>query len=374
MKLGIVTPGFSADEGDWCIPILRDLVNELAIEHEVTVLALRYPHHAEPYRAFGARVIPLGGAATRGLRRVQLLRRAQARLMAEVEEHGIEIVHAFWAHEPGAVAGWVGRRAGVPVLVSLFGGELASLPEIGYGGRLSLSNRWLASFALRRAHRVTVGSAFQAALAERVCDPAKIVPLHLGADRRLFRETGPEAQLEGDPALVCVGSLVPVKGHEVVLRALVSLIEDFPRTVLHLFGEGPRRDELVESARRLGIDAHVQFHGEIPREQLPAVFRAARLHLLGSHFDATPMVVIEAMACGCPTVGTAVGQLQELGEAASTVPVGDHESFAAAIARALAPERRRAMVRAGLRQSREQLSLTHTVGKLNELYHVLLQT
>jgi len=62
MRIALIVPGFSADEQDWCIPALRNLASELARTDEVVVIALRYPHQAARYTAFGARVIAIGGA------------------------------------------------------------------------------------------------------------------------------------------------------------------------------------------------------------------------------------------------------------------------------------------------------------------------
>ena len=56
MKVGLIVPGFSADAEDWCIPVLRHLVQRLSRNDEVEVVALRYPYRAARYALFGARV------------------------------------------------------------------------------------------------------------------------------------------------------------------------------------------------------------------------------------------------------------------------------------------------------------------------------
>ena len=89
MNVGLVVPGFSADEADWCIPALRNLVAELAREDEVVVLALRYPYQAGQYQVFGARVIALGGEQRRGLGSAALWRRAYVALRDEHRRDGL---------------------------------------------------------------------------------------------------------------------------------------------------------------------------------------------------------------------------------------------------------------------------------------------
>src|SRR5687768_9575063 len=109
MKIALIVPGFSADERDWCIPVLRNLVGELARGDEVVVFALRYPYRAGSYGAFGARVIALGGARARGAGSAGLWRRALGALRAEHRRGRFELLHAFWATEAGALTAVAGR-------------------------------------------------------------------------------------------------------------------------------------------------------------------------------------------------------------------------------------------------------------------------
>ncbi len=110
MKIALIVPGFSADEQDWCIPALRNLAATLARTDEVVVFALRYPYRAAHYRAFGARVIALGGARSQGRASAGLWRRAFAALRAEHQRGRFDALHAFWATEAGALTALAGRR------------------------------------------------------------------------------------------------------------------------------------------------------------------------------------------------------------------------------------------------------------------------
>ncbi|MFN8514004.1 MAG: hypothetical protein U0841_15750 [Chloroflexia bacterium] len=158
MKIALIVPGFSADEQDWCIPALRNLVGELARADEIVVITLRYPYRAARYTAFGARVIALGGAQARGIASAALWRRTLAAIRAEHRRGRIDALHAFWATEAGALAAVAGRLLRIPTIVSLAGGELANLPDIGYGDQLAPAQRAKVRLALRLATHVTGGS------------------------------------------------------------------------------------------------------------------------------------------------------------------------------------------------------------------------
>ncbi len=150
MKIGIILPGFSASEDDWCIPALLDLARTLACRPniELHLFPLRYPHHRTPYDLFGARVHPLGGVNTRGAGRVPLLSRAVRAVWKEHRRGPFDLLHAFWADEPGFVAVTCAGLLRIPSIVSLAGGELADLPEIAYGGQLNTANRLMTQTAM----------------------------------------------------------------------------------------------------------------------------------------------------------------------------------------------------------------------------------
>jgi len=61
MKIGLVLPGFSANEKDWCIPALLDYVRVLARANSVHVFALEYPYRRDDYDVFGATIHSLNG-------------------------------------------------------------------------------------------------------------------------------------------------------------------------------------------------------------------------------------------------------------------------------------------------------------------------
>ncbi len=346
LRVGLLTPGFSASEADWCIPAQLDLVRALGERDDLRVFALRYPHARARYDVHGAQVQAFGAAQRRGLGRALMWARVLWALRRAHRERAFDVLHALWAHEPGFLATLAGRALRVPVVVSLLGGELEDLADIDYGGRRSPLNRRLVPFALRRAARVTVGSLF---LRERCRQArrwdARSCVWPLGVDTARFHPRGSRDEerararatralaLDGDPAVLCVASLVPVKDHATLLRAFARLRADRPTARLHLVGEGDGRAAVERLARDLGVAAGVTFHGHVPHERLADVYRQADLCVLSSRFESQGVAPLEAVACGCPVAGTAVGTLPEL--TAHVSAPGDAEALAAALARAL---------------------------------------
>jgi glycosyltransferase involved in cell wall biosynthesis len=287
----------------------------------VTVLALRYPPYRARYQVAGARVIAIGGGAAARVGRLAVWRDALRAIRAE----RFDLVHAVWAHEPGFLATLTSRKT----IVSLFGGELANEPSIRYGSQRHGLDRTLIRLALGRATVVTAGSRWYAKHAERMVEPQRLRVTPLGVDRSRFSPAGPLAALDGEIPVLQVGSLVPVKDQLTLLDAVRRL--DDRRLHVHIVGDGPLRCRLAAIAGALGVPAI--FHGAVAHGQLPAHYRASRLHVISSRFESQSLVALEAAACGIAGVGTSVGVLGELGM--PLAPPGDPVALAAAMRAAL---------------------------------------
>ncbi|HNB51962.1 MAG TPA: glycosyltransferase, partial [Anaerolineales bacterium] len=325
LKIALITPGFSADENDWCIPVLYNLVRELAREHEIHVFTIRHPPRAGTYPFHGATVHALGGAARAGVARIPLLFRALTAILGEARREPFDLLHAFWADEPGFLAVLAGGMLQIPRVATLMGGELVGLRDIGYGGQLSTINTALTGYALRGASAVTAGSAYLAQIAKTQYPEVPVQVLPLGVDTNLFRpSTGDTPPLfpPNQTHLLHAASLVPVKDQTTILHAFARVLQPYPNTHLHLLGDGPLRPMLEHLTQELGISSRLTFHGLRPHHETPAFYESADLCVLSSRFESQGMVVLEAAACGVTTVGTAVGILPEIVPPEQVVPVG----------------------------------------------------
>ncbi|HSN55919.1 MAG TPA: glycosyltransferase family 4 protein [Candidatus Sulfomarinibacteraceae bacterium] len=371
MRLCLVTPGFSASESDWCIPALHHLVRRLSEKHGVTVLALRHPPRRVPFAFFGARVLALGAGRRTGVTRAVMLARALAAVRRVHRLRPLDAVHGLWADEAGLVAAIAGRLLGIRSVASVLGGELVGLPDIDYGVQLGRTGRALVRRSLAMADVVTIGSRALAepARALRAGGPVELAPL--GVDTGLFRPDGERADLEGDPCLLQVASLTPVKGQALLLDAVARVVGRHPAAHLHLVGDGPLAGDLAERAAALGIAGRVRLHRHVEHHRLPPIYRAADLHVVSSRFESQGMAVLEAAACGTASVGTSVGILPELEEhgAALTVTPKDPEALAdALVAVVREPDRMRAMAHRAAELVRRELDLEGCVRRLVELY------
>jgi len=102
------------------------------------------------------------------------------------------------------------------------------------------------------------------------------------------------------PVILFCAKLTPRKRPQDLLRAFAKI--DAVDCFLVFAGEGPLRKALEIEAKALGVSRRVVFLGFVNQTQLPAVYRASELFVLPSEWDGAPLVVCEAMSCGCPVV------------------------------------------------------------------------
>jgi glycosyltransferase involved in cell wall biosynthesis len=277
----------------------------------------------------------------------------------------------MWADETGLLAAWAGRLLGIPVIVSILGGELVGLRDIHYGLQRSRFSRWIVGQALHGANRVIVPSGYVQTLlnASGYHVPAeKQVRLTLGVDAARFT---PSKTLTSAGRLIHVGSLIPVKDQPTLLRAL-ALLE--PDITLDIIGTGAEQERLQTLARKLGINERVRFVGAVAHPELPAYYQQAAVHVLSSRHDASPLTALEAAACGLPTVSTAVGTVPDHPALGVTVPVGDAPALAAGVQALLDnPQRRAAAGRDARAWVEQELTIEHTAERLRALYAELAQ-
>ena len=208
--------------------------------------------------------------------------------------------------------------------------------------------------------------------------PVHAVPK--GVDAELFRPAGPNLRdtlgLAGRRVVLSVGRFVPIKNMALLIDALAQMAPADPALHLLLVGEGPELQSLKEQAARLRVTRAVTFAGYVPQAQMAPYYRTADLFALGSDFDNSPNVVLEAMACGLPIVATNVGGVAEYvapGRGGDLVPRGDAAAMAGELGDWLSSAERRRDAGAFNRQRVVQdFSWRASASRLLDVYRAVL--
>jgi len=193
--------------------------------------------------------------------------------------------------------------------------------------------------ALGLCRGVVVTSAFTARRVEALGVPAERIRVAVPGTDPAPPAHGPAP---GEPPhLICVGSLTPRKGQDVLLSAL-DRIQGLPWTCT-MAGSTDRAPDFAgsvrEQVRKAGLEGRVHIAGELAGPELDSLYDSATLLVLPSHYEGYGMVLTEALARGLPVVSTTGGAIPYTvpDGTAYLVPPGDPAAMARVLGRLLGP-------------------------------------
>ncbi|MGH2459044.1 MAG: glycosyltransferase family 4 protein, partial [Chloroflexota bacterium] len=271
----------------------------------------------------------------------------------------------------------VGFEAHLPAVGDLVGPRLAAAPQF-YLPQILINNRLVAHVSRFRAARYVVASALQAAeLQSFGVSPERIrvIPNLIDVER-LGEELDPETTRlpSGGPIISYIGHFNHVKGVDVLVRAMPSVLREYPsaQLVLAWSGLGPQQP-IRRAIEESGVGDQVQVIGRVPVSGLirqSDVFALPYRLTIGQ--AAFPGLVLEAMATGIPLVTSDLPLLRELiepGREGLLAKPEDPADLARAIIRLLDDsDRRRAMVQAQGRLMRSSFDPGRLIERYEELY------
>jgi glycosyltransferase involved in cell wall biosynthesis len=240
-----------------------------------------------------------------------------------------DVIHTHWTLSAAAawLTAWYHHR---PNVVTLHGSEVYQFGRTRLGGMIN-------KFFLSRCDRVL---AITEDLANAVV--AQGVPralIEIVPDGVNIERFQPPAGTH-EPLILFCGSLIPRKGVNYLLEAMVSVLARFPHYRLAVVGQGPESANLVRQAETLGIASRVDFIGPQSQEQVRIWMQRAKILAVPSLDEALGIVALEAQASATPVVASRVGGIPEITspETAILVPPADPPALAEAICRLLDEE------------------------------------
>lgn len=225
----------------------------------------------------------------------------------------IDIINTHWVYPDGVAATWVANVLKKPIVLTALG------CDINLYAKMPLRKVQIAG-ALTNASAVTaVCDSIRDNILELNVASSKVTVIPNGVDINLFQIIDRKAAREqlGLPLdrriILTVGSQDEVKGTKYLIDAFAGIANKFDRSpLLVLVGDGPLREALVQQATELGFSKDIMFAGKRPHDEIPVWMNAADVFCLPSIREGHPNVIIEALACGTPVVGTSVGAVPEI--------------------------------------------------------------
>lgn len=215
------------------------------------------------------------------------------------QSNPIHLIHAHAALPCGHAAALLSRELGVPFVVTVHGLDAFSTNQVG-----GLSGNWcrrVSKFVYRSAKRVIcVSEKVRDQVLEGGLDRVNTEVVYNGVDPEMFH---PPYGIAEEQTILCVGDLIPSKGHELLLRALAAVHSKFPEVSCEFIGDGPERSHLTKTAAKLHLGDRIRFLGRRSRSQVAEAMRRCRLFALPSRYEGLGCVYLEAMATGKAAIG-----------------------------------------------------------------------
>ena len=285
------------------------------------------------------------------------------RVFAHLLTHRPTILHTHLVHADayGQTAGMLAR---IPVRLSTKHG----FNEFREGRLFALGDRTIGALAHRQIS-ISRGLARYLSETEGFAEPDFEI-VHYGIAAGLEAEPYPGTA----PRFLCIGRLIPIKGHVVLLRAFRRVLDERPDARLDIAGRGVLEHGLKDLSRELRLTGSVRFLGHVtPVRRAIEESLAVVVPSLGEGFG---MVALEAMERARPVIAASIGGLDDLvrdGEPGLLVAPGNAEQLADAMLRlANAPEWAGSMGREARVRAVERFPQDRCTERTEEVYRFWL--
>lgn len=249
------------------------------------------------------------------------------------EQQGLpDILHVHVSDPAGLLGAQIKSAHGIRLVLTEHASWLA------YGPPNRKRNR-LAAVGIRAADAaIAVSDSLANALRGRLPEPKggwRCIPNCVSPE---FLDTPlcePQSPAERPFTFLSVGNLVPVKGHEVLLRAFQAAFAEDPEVRLRIGGKGRLLSDLRALSQRLGIGDRVQFLGALGRDEVLWEMDYCHALVLPSLYETFGVVLAEALARGRPVVASRCGGPNSIvsSDVGLLVAPGNVQELAAALVR-----------------------------------------
>ncbi len=300
-----------------------------------------------------------------------------------VKELGIDLIHIHGVGTVGIKGLWAAWQARIPSVQTFHTMIQDTLPFYSpFGINLHVLERGLRLYLrvfLRKSSGVVVPS--RAILDEILelspeAQIADVIPTGVDPDRFSPAVSGRSIRtkwgLNGTDVILHVGRVAPEKNLGTLIHAFPSVLEQNPDAKLLVVGSGPYLERYYDLVRHMDLTGDVIFTGFVPDADLPRYYAAADAFAIASRFETQGLVILEALAAGCPVAGAnyrAIPEFVHEGENGFLFDPSDVDGCAQAVLQCL--EKRDAL-RATARQSALPFSVANCTHRLESVYQRLL--
>ena len=289
--------------------------------------------------------------------------------------YDIDIIHSHWLIPQG--------------LVGMIARKLRNIPHVlsSHGIDAQIFSRWpvlipVLKLILSGTDVLTTNSTYTKKVITKlspVSRPVRVIPMGVLPSQQVSQKK----IISDEITILFVGRLIPWKGVDTLIKAMVHVLEKYPLAIISIVGDGPERVRLKSLAQDLGISGRVQFLGRVDEFRLSELYSNASVFILPSRsyqgmvMEGLGVVLLEAMSHGVPVIGSNVGGIPDIitdGENGFIFPCEDDRLLAEKIMVLLEDSFLKEQFRiAGYRTVRIKFSWEIISRKFSDIYRELLK-
>lgn len=296
-----------------------------------------------------------------------------------IRKEKIGVIHSHWIIPSGLIGGIARKIFKISHITTAHAGDVFTI-------RKSKILSIIGSFVLKNSDEITANSKYTknviTAIENELKCNVEIIPM--GVDTSRFnsdKASDLRNVFQAEYLILSVGRLVDKKGIKYLIIAMEDIIKIFPNAKLIIGGSGPEKEKLESLSASLGLKDNVIFVGFIENSDLPKYYASSDIFVLpsietkGGDTEGLGVVLLEAMACGTPVIGSNIGGITDIikdGETGFLAQPENPKDFAEIIIKLLSNERMRQRVsRNGLITVKEKFSWDIVTKQFIEIYQRL---
>jgi len=247
-------------------------------------------------------------------------------VLTTIQERDIrayDLIHAHWVYPHGYIASLLKQKYNIPCIISALGSDIHThpyenpntIPLILSGLHHADIVFFMSEALLKKAEELGYQGKNYRILSYGV-DTDLFVPTEKDDVRRMLGVSPLNKKIVG-----FIGNLISVKGADRLPEIFKGVAEKLPDVQFVIVGSGVLRDSLEERFKKYQLN--VVFFSGLTTEEVVQWINALDLLVVPSRNEGLPNVILEALACGCPIVGSDVGGIPEaIGNGGKIVQMG----------------------------------------------------
>ncbi len=272
------------------------------------------------------RYLSLSGYGERGFNTRSALWALRCALNRLLRDFAPDVIHAHTLGFDSQLGAWLKQRLSIPLVVTTHGSDSSIPLERGEYTQMK-------ALCDQADHIVAVSSV----LARKLAACGTTTPITSILNGFALQHL-PAQQAKQPLSFIQVGHLLKQKRFDITIRAFSRICAAHPTARLTIIGHGGEREALEALCAELNVAHAVRFLGQLPNREVLAEMAKSQFFVMPSVREGFGIVYLEAMACGCITIGTAGEGISDLivnGESGFLVPPDDPDAIVQAVERCM---------------------------------------